>query len=141
VLAQQQRLGVGPAATCLGGFSQGAVLALALATRHDGLCGRVLAFAGRCVQPPPQAPRHTTLHLFHGADDRVIAAQLSRDALAQLAALGGDATLDIAQGVGHTLHPALLDCALHRLTHHIPHRTWQAAMGAVPRAGDPPACS
>ena len=45
--------------------------------------------------------------------------------------LHGDATLDIAQGVGHELHPSLIDSALHQLTHHIPHRTWRAAMGAA----------
>ncbi len=131
VQAQQQRLGVGPAATALGGFSQGAILALALALAHDGLAGRVLAFAGCLTAPPVQAPRHTTLHLFHGADDEVIPADGSRQALAWIGELDGDATLDIASGVGHTLHPALIDCCLHRLTHHIPQRTWRAALGAA----------
>jgi predicted esterase len=42
VQAQQQRLGVGPAATALGGFSQGAILSLALALQDDGIAGRVL---------------------------------------------------------------------------------------------------
>jgi phospholipase/carboxylesterase len=37
--------------------------------------------------------------------------------------------------LGHDLHPALIDCALQRLKSHIPLRTWQAAMGAVPRPG------
>lgn len=132
VQAQQQRLGVAPAATALGGFSQGAILSLALATLHDGLAGRVLAFGGRFVTPPALAPRHTTVHLFHGGDDRVIPADGARDALARLADLRGDATLDIADGIGHELHPALIECCLHRLTHHIPLRTWQAALGAVP---------
>ena len=131
VRAQQQRLGVRPAATCLGGFSQGAVLALALAVQHDGLCGRVLAFGGRLMQPPGAAPQHTTVHLFHGGADTVIPAQDSRDAFEQLAALKGDATLDIAEGIGHELHPLLLDCALQRLKTHIPLRTWQAALGAA----------
>ena len=131
VLAQQQRLGVGPAATALGGFSQGAILSLALATQHDGIAGRVLAFGGRFVVPPAAAPRHTTLHLFHGADDRVIPAGGSRAALALLGGLQGDVTLDIAAGVGHEMHAALIDCCLHRLTHHIPLRTWQAALGSA----------
>ncbi len=134
VQAQQQRLGVSPAATALGGFSQGAILSLALALQDDGICGRVLSFGGRLVLPPQAAPRHTTVHLFHGDDDRVIAADGSREALAQLGQLQGDATLDIAQGIGHELHPALIDCALHRLKTHIPLRTWQAALGAAPRS-------
>ena len=134
VQAQQQRLGVGPAATALGGFSQGAVLSLELAARHDGIAGRVLSFGGRYCVMPAVAPRHTTMHLFHGSADKVIPAQGSRDALEHLGALQGDATLDIAEGVGHEVHPALIDCALDRLRSHIPLRTWQAALGAVPTA-------
>lgn len=135
VQAQQQRLGVGPAATALGGFSQGAVLSLELAARHDGIAGRVLAFGGRYCILPPSAPRHTTMHLFHGSADKVIPAQGSRDALEHLGGLQGDATIDIAEDIGHELHPVLIDCALHRLQHHIPLRTWQAALGAAPGLG------
>lgn len=136
VQAQQQRLRVGPAATAVAGFSQGAVLALELAARHDGIAGRVLAFGGCFALAPLVAPRHTTVHLFHGADDAVIPADGSRHALEHLGALQGDATLDIAAGIGHELHPALVQCALHRLKTHIPLRTWQAALGAVPKAID-----
>ncbi len=137
VQAAQQRLGVGAAATALGGFSQGAVLALALALQPgaDGLVGRVLAFNGALCSPPLAAPRHTTIHLFHGADDTVIPAEGSRQALRLLGELQGDATLDIAAGIGHELHTVLIDCALQRLQTHIPLRTWQAALGAVPVVG------
>lgn len=134
VRAQQLRLGVGAAATALGGFSQGAILALETATRHDGLCGRVLAFGGCYVVLPEAAPRQTTLHLFHGSEDAVIPAKGSRAALERLGALHGDATIDIAEGIGHELHPVLVQRALHRLRNHIPLRTWQAAMSAVPDA-------
>jgi phospholipase/carboxylesterase len=134
--AQQDRLRVPPLATALGGFGQGAVLALETATREDGLAGRVLAFGGRFAVLPEHAPRHTTLHLFHGADDAVVPVRHARIALQRLARLQGDATLDIADGAGHEMHPALLQCALHRLTSHIPLRTWQAALGAAP----PPTC-
>jgi phospholipase/carboxylesterase len=137
VRAQQHRLGVPPPATCLAGFGEGAVLALSLALRHDGLAGRVLSFAGRLGELPAAAPRLTTIHFFHGAADSAVPAQQSRWALEHLGALGGDATLDIASGVGHALHPALLDCALHRLTHHIPHRTGQAALGGLPPDAEP----
>lgn len=134
VRAQQRRLGVGPAATALGGFSQGAILSLAAALQEDGLVGRVLAFGGCLVAPPQAAPEHTTVHLFHGGSDDIIPADGSRQALQWLGELQGDATLDIAEGIGHELHPALIDCALHRLTHHIPMRTWRAALGAAPGA-------
>ena len=132
VQAQQQRLGVSQAATALAGFSQGAILSLALALHDDGIAGRVLAFGGCLTAQPLAAPRQTTVHLFHGEDDTVIPADGTRQALAWLGELQGDATMDIAQGVGHELHPVLIDCALHRLRSHIPLRTWQAAMGAVP---------
>lgn len=137
VRAMQARHGVGEAATALGGFSQGAILALALAMAHDGMAGRVLAFGGCLTAEPATAPQRTTLHLLHGGTDEVIPADGSRQALAWLAALDGDATLDVAEGVGHELHPALIDCALWQLTHHVPQRTWREALGAVPaqRAG------
>lgn len=137
VRATQRRLGVGPQATALAGFSQGATLALALAARHDGLAGRVLAFGGRYAQLPERAPALTTLHLLHGGADEVIPARHARAALQHLGVLHGDATLDIAQGVGHVLHPALIDSALLRLRSHIPHRTWRAALGAAPPPAGP----
>lgn len=134
VRAAQAASGLGQQATALVGFSQGAILALALAQAHDGLVGRVLAFAGRYAELPDHAPQATTLHFFHGADDPVIPARHAREAIEQLGALQGDATIDIASGAGHEIPPALIEAALHRLTSHIPHRTWRQAMGAVPPA-------
>lgn len=132
VRAQQRRLGIGEAATALAGFSQGGILSLALALAHDGIAGRVLSFSGCFVREPAAAPQQTTLHLFHGSDDRVFPVADARRSLERLAELDGDATLDIAQGVGHVLHPALIACALQRLTSHIPQRTWRAALGGTP---------
>jgi phospholipase/carboxylesterase len=134
VLAQQKRLGVSAQATALAGFSQGAIVALETATRHDGIAGRVLAFCGRYVLAPLAAPQLTTVHLFHGDADEMVPVEGSRLAMEQLAALRGDATIDIAHGLGHQLHPALINCALHRLKTHIPLRTWQAALGAAQAA-------
>ena len=67
----------------------------------------------------------------------MVAAQHTRDALQALAALNGDATMDIADGVGHELHPVLVQRALFRLRNHIPARTWAAALAAA--AGSAPA--
>ena len=130
--AAQQASGIGPAATALVGFSQGAILALELAQLQDGIAGRVLSFAGRYATLPSVPLAQTTLHFFHGATDTVIPAAQSRLAMQRVAAMQGDATLDIASGVGHTLAPDLVQCAVQRLQTHIPHRTWMAAMGAVP---------
>lgn len=137
VRAQQQRLGVAPAATCLGGFSQGALLSLELVARHDGLAGRVLAFGGRYCTLPAAAPRLSTLHFLHGREDAIFTLADVQQAFDHLAERRGDATLDVAHGVGHELHPALIECALQRLRTHIPRRTWEEALGALP-AGTPP---
>lgn len=128
----QRRLGAAPQATALVGFAQGAMLALEAVQADDGIAGRVLAFGGRYAALPASAPQLSTLHFFHGGADPVQPVAQARQALQHLHALHGDATLDIAEGIGHELHPALVDCAIHRLTHHIPHRTWRAALGALP---------
>jgi phospholipase/carboxylesterase len=141
VRAQQQRLAIDAAATCLAGFSQGAILSLELTARDDGIAGRVLAFGGRYVAPLLTAPKLTTVHLLHGSADTVIPVDGSRAAIGQLGALHGDATIDIAEGVGHELHPALIDCAVFRLRNHIPQRTWLAALGAADAARGPAADS
>lgn len=134
----QRRLGVGEAATALVGFSQGAIMALEAVAAVDGLAGRVLAFSGRYATLPATAPQQTTLHFFHGGADPVISAQHARAAVEHLATLeGADATLDIAERIGHQIHPAMLDCALNRLTRHIPLRTWRSALGGVAAAASP----
>jgi phospholipase/carboxylesterase len=139
VRAAQQSTGVGTAATALVGFSQGATCALELAQAEDGLAGRVLAFAGRYATLPERALERTTLHLLHGRDDEVVLAAHARAAFERIAALQGDATIDIVSGVGHELAPALVEAAIHRLRSHIPHRTWAAALGAAPGPARPPA--
>jgi phospholipase/carboxylesterase len=131
VRATQQELGVGPAATALWGFSQGSIMSLELVQAHDGIAGRVVAFAGRYARLPEVAPQHTTLHWLHGSADAVISVEHANQALHRLAELGGDVTLDVAQGVGHEINPHLLQEALRRLRSHIPARTWAAALGAA----------
>ena len=121
----------------LGGFSQGALLSLELVARHDGLAGRVLAFGGRYCTLPAAAPRLSTLHFLHGREDAIFTLADVQQAFDHLAERRGDATLDVAHGVGHELHPALIECALQRLRTHIPRRTWEEALGALP-AGTPP---
>jgi phospholipase/carboxylesterase len=129
VRGHQERLGVGAAATALVGFSQGSIVSLEAAAAAPDLVGRVLAFSGRFAQLPEAAPPLTTFHFFHGGQDAVIPAQQSTTAFEHVAALdGGDATLDIAEEVGHELHPALLERAVFRLTHHVPPRLWREAM-------------
>ncbi len=130
----QQRLGATPQSTALVGFGEGATMALEAASADDGIAGRVIAFGGGYAALPAQAPALTTLHFLHGDADALHPVAEARRTLEHLGVLHGDATLDIARGVGHEVHPALVDCAIHRLTHHIPHRTWREALGALPAA-------
>jgi len=116
-------------ATALFGFSQGAIMALEAVHADAALAGRVLAFSGRYARLPDAAAPETTIHLFHGSADPVIAVQHAEQAVERLAGLeGGDATVDIASGVGHELHTALIDSAVLRLTRHVPLRLWRTAM-------------
>jgi phospholipase/carboxylesterase len=131
VREQQARWNVFPEATALAGFSQGAILALEAVVREDGLAGRVLAFGGRYATLPSRAPHYTTIHLFHGGDDSVMPVAHASAALEHLAGVQGDVTLDIAHGVGHVLHPVMIDLAIERLTSRVPLRSWQRALGAV----------
>lgn len=126
---QQQRFGVVNPDTALIGFSQGAMLALELSSRYDGLVGRVLAFSGRYATLPEKAPALTSLHLFHGEADSVVPAQHSRAAYERLAELQGDVTVDLASSIEHEIHPALAARAVYRLQTCIPLRTWRRALG------------
>ncbi|NDY91466.1 esterase [Ideonella livida] len=138
VRSAQAMAQVSAQATALVGFSQGAICGLALAQAHDGLVGRMLAFSGRYAALPEQAPRETTLHFLHGAQDTVIPAQHARAALQRLGELRGDATLDVDGEAGHEISSTLVSHALFRLRHHIPQRTWDEALNAAPPAPGQP---
>ncbi len=131
VRGAQERWKVPPMATALGGFSQGAIVSLEAIAAEDGLGGRVMAFGGRYATLPDAAPRWTTLHLFHGDADRVMPVRHAEAAMHHLASLNGDVTIDIAHGVGHEVHPALIERALDRLQGRIPIRYWQRAFGGI----------
>ncbi len=130
VRAQQKRFGILQSDTALAGFGTGADVALALSDTHDGLVGRVLAFAAAYTAQPESfetAPALTTLHLLHGKNDRLVSASLAQAGFERLVDLGADATLDIAGSLGHELHPALMDQAVMRLQTCVPLRHWRAA--------------
>lgn len=127
----QDRFGLVPPDTALVGFSQGAIMALEYAAAHDGGVGRVLAFSGRFARLPDVAPRLTTFYLFHGQDDVVIPVLHAELAFQRLNELQGDATLDIAEGVGHLPHEVLVERAVHRLRTVIPMRSWEQALRGI----------
>jgi phospholipase/carboxylesterase len=103
VRAWQRETGVGPSATTLIGFSQGAIMALESTQQSERIAGRVIALAGRFAQAPRVAPPQVALHLLHGEADRVMPPALATDALAHWHALGGQATLDLFTGLGHAI--------------------------------------
>ncbi|WP_332826002.1 esterase [Ramlibacter sp.] len=99
----QRATGIGPAATTLVGFSQGAILALE-ATQADApgaLAASVVALAGRFATPVRRAPAGLRFHLVHGEADGVVPARHSVEAAQALQALGGHVTLDLLPGLGH----------------------------------------
>lgn len=129
VRASQARFGLLQPDTALAGFSQGAIMALEAIQAHDGLAGRVLAFSGRYARLPKVSPQYTTIHMLHGADDAVINVSHAQTAQASLDALHGDCTIDVADHIGHELHPALIQRAIERLQTCIPLRSWEEALG------------
>src|SRR5690606_17260588 len=102
------------------------------AQAEEALAGRVLAFGGRYASLPSHAPRYTTIHLLHGADDAVVPVLHAKAAHGRLAQLRADATIDVASNVGHELHPALVERAIVRLKTCVPLRDWQTARQGVP---------
>ena len=123
--------GLGPVATALIGFSQGAIMALE-ATRSETACaGRVVAIAGRFAELPDRAAAATTLHLFHGKQDEVIPYRHTIEAVQHLLEIGGDATADVLHFVGHMLVDDFADLTIERLTAYVPKRMWDEAMLAA----------
>ena len=128
----QQRFCIGWERTALAGFSQGAVMALEAVQAEPQLAGRVLAFAGRHVAAPAHAPADTTVHLFHGLTDAVIPHAGAVESARRLMTLGGDVTADVLPGIGHELHPALIDKAIDQLRTFLPKKVWREAMSVAP---------
>lgn len=97
----QRETGVGPGATTLIGFSQGAIMALESTQLPEPVAGRVIALAGRFAEAPRVAPPWVALHLLHGDQDRVMPPALATEAMAQWRTLGGQGTVDLFPGLAH----------------------------------------
>jgi phospholipase/carboxylesterase len=120
--------------TALAGFSQGAIVAREAVQAAPRLAGRVLAFGGRHATPPLHAPVDTCVHLLHGLDDAVLPPGAVIDSADRLVALGGDVTADLLPGIGHELHPRLIDKAIEQLRSFLPKKAWREALGDAPVA-------
>lgn len=111
----QRQSGVGPEATTLVGFSQGAIMALESTQLADRFAAQVIAIAGRFAQPPRIRPSATAVHLIHGNDDSVIDPRYSIAAADRLASMGADVVLNLLADVGHTIDEGVVDLVCARL--------------------------
>lgn len=130
----QQHSGVGYAGTALVGFAEGAVISLESVKSEPQLAGRVIAFSGRFAQLPQSHFVDCTVHLIHGSQDTTIALDHAQAAAERLQAIGGDVTLDIEEGAGHTINQGMINTALRRLRYYVPQRYWDEA-GLANRSG------
>ena len=126
----QRATGLGPEATVLVGFSQGAIMVLEAATQagDDVLAVRVVALAGRYARLPATNPGATTLFLVHGKADDVVHYGFTVEAARHLVALGADVVADVIPWLGHGIDAEVLDLVARRLRTHVPKRHWEAAM-------------
>ncbi|WPB57708.1 esterase [Xylophilus sp. GOD-11R] len=125
----QTRTGCSSAQTALVGFSQGAIMALE-STQLDGesLAGRVVALAGRFAAGVRVAAGSTTVHFVHGEDDPVIACGYAEAGASALNGLGGDATVDLLPGGGHSVDGVVGQVVISRLVGYVPKRVWEEAV-------------
>lgn len=133
----QRETGLGPDATLLVGFSQGATMVLEASVAEAGppaLAGRVVALAGRFARLPESPPRSTTLFLVHGKADAVVHYGFTVEAAGHLVHLGADVVADVIPFLGHEISDEVLDLVIERLRTHVPRRLWEDAMRGAPPA-------
>lgn len=127
----QRQSGVGPEATALIGFSQGAIMSLEATQLPQHLVGRVVALSGRFAALPQAPHPHTTLHLVHGKSDAVIHYGYTVTGAEHLISLGADVTADVIPFLGHEINDAVMDTVMERLLGHLPKRHWEEVQRAA----------
>ncbi len=130
----QRESGVTAHGTCLIGFSQGAIMALA--STQDvlpgpELAGRVVSLSGRFASLPQRVPPTTTVHMIHGKQDEVIRYGFTVQAAEHWIAKGADVTADVLPFVGHAVTDEVAGLVVERLTTYIPKRLWDEALAAA----------
>ena len=130
----QSVAGVGPAATALIGFSQGAIMALEATHRDTPIASRVFAISGRFAALPQAAAPETTIHILHGKVDTVIPYGWAVEAATHLRDLGADMTAEVLPFIGHEVHPEFIELVVTKLTTHVPKRLWTEALKADTKA-------
>jgi phospholipase/carboxylesterase len=126
----QHQAGVGADATALIGFSQGAIMALESTQQVPTVASRVVAMGGRFASLPESNVYGGTIHFLHGKDDSVIPYKHTVVAAHHLRDLGLDLTAEVRPHIGHEVHPEFMELMVQKLSTHISHRIWTAAMQA-----------
>ncbi len=106
---QLDQAGVPPTQVVLAGFSQGACLALEYAGRNAQRYGGVVGFSGGLIGPPGTewefggSLAHTPVFLGCSDTDFHIPATRVEESAEALRRLGGDVTMRLYPGMGHTI--------------------------------------
>jgi phospholipase/carboxylesterase len=110
VLERMAQAGIPPERTMLCGFSQGACLALEFAARHARRYGGVVGLSGGLMGPDDN-PRNyagslagTPVFLGCGDNDPYIPRKRVRLSNEVLRRLGGEVTMRLYRGIGHTIN-------------------------------------
>ncbi len=118
------------------GFSQGAMVALALATRHEGLVRDVVV--GAAWIPPPLEPERSApglrIRMAHGEADQVVPFEWGRAQALRLKGRGLDVELRSFPGVAHVESSEMAACLTAWREAAIA-RAWGAPEPAVPELG------
>jgi len=124
----QRAAGVGPEATALIGFSQGAIMALESSKLAAPPASRIVSIAGRFANLPENGNYSGTIHFLHGKEDPVIAYQHTVIAAHHLRDLGVDMTAEVLPFIQHAVPQDFIEMAAEKLSTHISHSVWKAAM-------------
>ena len=132
----QQQARLGPQATALVGFSQGAIMALettklgnaATPEAPTAPAGRVVSIAGRYATLPEDGHYQGTVHLLHGKSDGVISYEQTIIGAHRLRSLDIDFTAEVRPGIGHEVHPEFGEVLVERLQNHISHHLMKEAV-------------
>lgn len=116
----QAQAAVGPEATALVGFGQGALLVLESTQQPTPPAHRVVALAGRFARLPETGHYPGSIHFLHGKHDTTVPYQHTLAAAYRVRDLGMDLTAQVIPFVGHEIHPDFITATVEKLSTHIP---------------------
>lgn len=120
--ARLEQEGLGPEALALFGFSQGAMMSLAVAPFRDAAIAGVVACSGRLLAPEMAAKARVKppILLMHGDQDPVVPYHEMQDAAEALAPAGFDLYTHTMEGTPHGIAPDGLSVAMQFLRERLP---------------------